>query len=80
MTELSVAERGARAGDSDEFATFLLQRGLLSEGALERARRSAMQTQERLVPVLSKLGLLPERELVAQLSSFYGLPMALLGP
>jgi general secretion pathway protein E len=76
MTELSVAETGVSAGDSDQFAAFLVQRGLLTEGALERARRSAAQTQERLVPVLSKLGLLAERELVTQLSSFYKAPIA----
>jgi general secretion pathway protein E len=58
----------------DEFAEFLVQRGRLSRLAVDRVLKSAEQTRDRFVFVLSKLGLLGEGEIVAELSAFYNVP------
>ena len=53
------------------FAGWLLARGKLTEAALERAERTTKQTGERLAFILSKLGLLSESIIVAELSAYY---------
>jgi general secretion pathway protein E len=76
----SIAEVGQEAAASDAaadqaFVAHLLARGLLTPAALERAQRSAAQSQARLVVVLSRLGLMAERDLAGELSAFYKTPL-----
>ena len=59
-----------------DFAAFLIARNKLSPMALERARASTGQTQDSLVAVLSRLALLSEQELVAELAAFHGVSAA----
>jgi general secretion pathway protein E len=53
------------------FIDWLLAQGKLSAEAVERAQRSANQVGERIVPVLTKLGLMQERPLAVELSLFH---------
>lgn len=50
--------------EHDGFIDLLLSSGKLSGSALDRARRGAAQTQDSLVTILTKLGLLSEGNLV----------------
>lgn len=76
MTVL-VAINARQPGDeADSFADWLITRERLTEAALDRVMRSVDQTGERLVPLLSKLGILSESNIVAELSAFYKAPVA----
>ena len=56
------------------FAEHLVATGKLTPSTLGRAQNGAAQSREQLIPILSKLGLLTERAIVAELSSYYGVP------
>jgi general secretion pathway protein E len=53
----------------------LLERGLIDDKTLERARRVSSETGQRLDAVLTQLGLVSERGLAESLSAFLGLPL-----
>jgi general secretion pathway protein E len=62
------------AGDRLEaLSAVLLERGLIDDKTLERARRVAGETGQRLDAVLTQLGLVSERGLAESLSAFLGL-------
>ncbi|WP_229743754.1 GspE/PulE family protein [Aliidongia dinghuensis] len=53
----------------------LLERGLVDDKTLERARRVAAETGQRLDAVLTQLGLVSERGLAESLSAYLALPL-----
>lgn len=59
-----------------DFKSFLVSSGRITTQALDRSVKSADQTRESFVAVLSKLGVLTEREVVNALADFYNLPIA----
>jgi len=64
------------AGDRLEaLSGVLLERGLVDDKTLERARRVAGETGQRLDAVLTQLGLVSERGLAEALAAFLGLPL-----
>ena len=79
MAEASLATQDPADDAADpvgSFAEYLVASAKLTESSLDRAQRSASQTGERLVPLLSRLGLVPERILAAELAAFYRTPLA----
>jgi general secretion pathway protein E len=60
----------ADAKFSEEFAAFLLEKSRLDGQALERARRAAATTGDRIDRVLTKLGLLSDTDLALSLERF----------
>lgn len=71
--EAHLASPAQVAGLAEQFGAFLLERDALDGVALQRAQRAARQSGERFDRVLTKLGLLPEVELCAQLARFLGI-------
>jgi general secretion pathway protein E len=71
------SERGDRdlAGT---LGTFLVDRGLIDNATLDRAKRAARTTAERFDLVLTKLGLLSEADLTAALCAYLSIPPAAL--
>ncbi|MDB5361881.1 MAG: type secretion system protein GspE [Rhodospirillales bacterium] len=66
----------AAAGDRLEaLSAVLLERGLVDDKTLERARRVSGETGQRLDSVLTQLGLVSERGLAEALAAFLGLPL-----
>ena len=61
---------------SGAFGTFLLQDKKLDSQALERARRAAVSTGDRIDRVLGKLGLLSDTDLALSLAAFLKIPIA----
>jgi len=61
---------------NDDFGRYLLDSGKLNEGGLTRARYLAGESQERLETVLTRLGLISERDLADALAGYLKLPMA----
>jgi general secretion pathway protein E len=59
-----------------DFGRYLLEAGKLNEGGLARAQHLAGESQERLETVLTRLGLISERDLADALAGFLRLPMA----
>jgi len=66
--------------DKDRFDTALGERlmaeGRIDRAGLERARRLAGESDERLPAVLAKLGLVSERDLAQAMAAELGLPLA----
>src|SRR6202044_1018481 len=56
------------------FGRYLLDRGMLNEGGLSRAVYLASESQEHLEVVLTRLGLISERDLPDALPGFLPLP------
>jgi general secretion pathway protein E len=54
---------------------YLLSAGKLSPGALDRAQRLAVETGERVEAVLTRIGLLSERDLADAFGAVLGLPL-----
>jgi general secretion pathway protein E len=80
MAVIATAE-AARVGNgslnSDRpFAAHLVATGKVQPQAIERAQHLAVESQERLESVLTRLGLITERDLAEALSQFLGLPIA----
>ncbi|HEV2673549.1 MAG TPA: ATPase, T2SS/T4P/T4SS family [Aliidongia sp.] len=81
MTDL--AERSSQAPDPtgtaadplEALSVVLLERGLIDDKTLERARRVAGETGQRLDAVLTQLGLVSERGLAESLAAYLGLPL-----
>jgi len=66
----------AAPGDRlDALSGVLLERGLVDDKTLERARRVAGETGQRLDAVLTQLGLVSERGLAEALAALLGLPL-----
>jgi len=65
------SSRSGRAG----FGAHLVASGKLAAPALERAERLSAESGERLELVLSRLGLIAERDLAAALAGFLDLPL-----
>jgi general secretion pathway protein E len=61
-------------GFADDFGAFLLGKGALDELALQRSRRAANQSGERFDHVLTKLGLISDKQLWENLALFLGIP------
>src|ERR1700758_4848597 len=57
------------------FADHLVALGKVQPQAMERAQHLAVESQERLESVLTRLGLITERDLAEALSQFLGLPI-----
>ena len=62
---------------SDDFGAFLLAGDMIERAVLDRARRAAASTGERLDVVLTRLGLVSETDLAAALSKYLSMPVAL---
>lgn len=60
----------------DAFGAFLLEGKKLDSQALERARRAAVSTGDRIDRVLGKLGLLSDTDLALSLAAFLKIPIA----
>ncbi|MCK1383302.1 ATPase, T2SS/T4P/T4SS family [Bradyrhizobium sp. 21] len=60
----------------DAFSAFLLEGKKLDSQALERARRAAMSSGDRIDRVLGKLGLLSDTDLALSLAAFLNIPIA----
>src|ERR1700722_12272174 len=58
------------------FAEHLVACGKVQPQAIERAQHLAVESQERLESVLTRLGLVSERDLAEALSQFLHLPLA----
>ncbi|HEY1615373.1 MAG TPA: type II secretion system ATPase GspE [Rhizomicrobium sp.] len=58
------------------FAEHLIASGKVQAAAVERAQHVAVESQERLESVLTRLGLVSERDLAEALSHFLRLPLA----
>ncbi len=78
LSEQSTGVTGARHCDGSEDETLshlLLDAGVLTEAALERARHLAAESGERLQTVLTRLGLISERDLAQTLSRQLEIPI-----
>jgi general secretion pathway protein E len=64
------------ASEHSEFGRYLVANGKLADAALERAERARADENERLEVVLSRLGLISERDLAQSLSAFLDIPLA----
>ena len=77
---LRQADSGSRSGpgqgDESGFVQHLADSGKLQPGALERARMLTAESRERLATVLTRLGLISERDLAEALSLYLHLPLA----
>jgi general secretion pathway protein E len=72
------AGRGAAfSSEHSEFGRYLVDSGKLADAALERAERARADENERLEVVLSRLGLISERDLAQSLSAFLDIPLAI---
>lgn len=60
----------------EAFSAFLLEGKKLDSQALERARRAAVSTGDRIDRVLGKLGLLSDTDLALSLAAFLKIPIA----
>jgi len=70
------AGTAGRADDRLEaLSNVLIERGLVDDKTLDRARRVAAETGQRLDAVLTQLGLVSERGLAESLSAYLGLPL-----
>jgi general secretion pathway protein E len=58
------------------FSRVLVERGLLDEIALRRARQAELKSGERFDIVLARLGLMSESDVAVELSDYLGLPLA----
>src|SRR5437016_8262221 len=80
MAVISTAEvvRAGNGGLLSElsFAEHLVASGKVQPQAMERAQHLAVESRERLESVLTRLGLITERDLAEALSQFLGLPIA----
>jgi len=63
-------------GDEREFFQQLVASSRLQAAALDRARHLALESNESLATVLTRLGLIAERDLAEALSDFLRLPLA----
>lgn len=66
---------GTEADAVAELAAALIERGLIDQRALERARRGAAETGGRFDQVLTQLGLVSERVLAEALAELVGAPL-----
>ena len=76
---LNIGDRSKRIsplepGFADDFGAFLLGKGALDELAFQRSRRAANQSGERFDHVLTKLGLISDKQLWENLALFLGIP------
>ncbi|HTQ15204.1 MAG TPA: type II secretion system ATPase GspE [Rhizomicrobium sp.] len=78
---MALGESTARARQDDRgaFGRFLLDSGKLNEGGLARATYLAGESQERLETVLTRLGLISERDLADAFASFLKITIAAPG-
>jgi general secretion pathway protein E len=61
---------------AEHLGSFLLERELVDEAVIDRARRATRTTGERFDRVLTKLGLMSEADLAAVLSEYLSIPLA----
>ena len=64
----------ARSASEQPLGEFLVDKGLLDRAALERAERLCKGSGERLNNVLTKLGLISERDMAAGLAAYLNVP------
>ncbi len=80
MTVLPIADstRGNGGAPISErsFAEYLTAAGKVQPQAMERAQHLAVESQDRLESVLTRLGLITERDLAETLAEFLHLPLA----
>ncbi len=70
------AKPSVRAGTVDDVVQALLGSGAIAESSLERARRAARDSGERLDIVLRKLGLVSDERMTAVWAMLTSLPVA----
>src|SRR5205085_5243881 len=80
MAVIATAE-AVRSGNGSllserSFADHLVAAGKIQPQAMDRAQHLAVESQERFESVLTRLGLITERDLAEALSHFLGLPIA----
>lgn len=78
LKDIPGREDAAGRIEEDRFAALtarLLQSGALDAAGLERAGNAAQKTGERIDLVLTRLGLVPEREVAAAWADVLGLPL-----
>jgi general secretion pathway protein E len=75
-TDARAADPRFETPPPDAFGAHLLETGRLAPAALERAENAAGESGERLGVVLTRLGLVSERELAEALADFLHLPLA----
>lgn len=63
------------AAFASAFGARLVDAGLVDEAASQRAQRAAQAAHERFDHVLTKLGLIPEQDLTAQLAAHLGMSL-----
>jgi general secretion pathway protein E len=67
---------GSAPAPERSFAEYLIATGKVQPQAIERAQHLALESQERLESVLTRLGLITERDLAETLAEFLKLPLA----
>jgi general secretion pathway protein E len=72
---IDVLERPVPRSTVDALGDFLIERALVEAKTLDRARRVASETGQRLDAVMIQLGLLTERSLAEACSNLLGLPI-----
>jgi|SRR6185312_2427493 len=76
---MTLAESDSRRETGDTlvscFAQSLVKANRITQGALDRARRVALESNDRLEYALTRLGILSERELSDAMSEFLHLPL-----
>ena len=78
MAILPMADSTRHNGGATEgsFADHLVTLGKVQPQAIERAQHLAVESQERLESILTRLGLITERDLAEALAQFLNLPLA----
>jgi general secretion pathway protein E len=80
MAVLRTAEfahvNGSSLPPERSFADYLVAAGKVQPQAMERAQHLVLESQERLESVLTRLGLITERDLAETLAQFLNLPLA----
>ena len=73
---MGLIERSVVSTKTDRLIAHLLATGRIAQGGVERAAQAAAESQERFETVLTRLGLMPERELAEVIAKVLDRPMA----
>ena len=73
---MGLIERSVVSTKTHRLIAHLLATGRIAQGGVERAAQAAAESQERFETVLTRLGLMPERELAEVIAKVLDRPMA----
>ncbi len=73
---LPVATRATEAAPLERLTAYLVASNKITPGGLDRAAQVAAESEESVETVLTRLGLIPERDLANAIASVFGLPLA----